>query len=417
MDFTDRLKLNEKSMKFVVFDDRCWENFFPVTLTRSTGDLRVGILKLRQRIASYFALEETNVIISEKLKKIYQERHPDWQINTLRNIDTIFINSRLKINEGLKKKILNLSKNSCLLCGDDILAARFIPETQKISTENFSSVYKNLKKNGTEKGFCWQYLWELISENSDYILHDFQEYFFDKDNYFETETGVTVLNPYNVWIGEGTEIKPGVVIDATEGPVILDENVAVMSNSVIIGPVYIGKKSIIKVGAKIYQGTSIGPVCKIGGEVEETIIQGFSNKQHDGFLGHSYLGEWINLGADTINSNLKNNYKNVKIFFYPKKDKVDSKCQFLGSIIGDHSKIAINSTINAGAVIGIGCNLFGCDTISDFVPSFYWGTQSKYEKYQIDKFFETANLMKQRRCLNLTDNEKELYTKISQHNC
>ncbi|NQV17594.1 MAG: hypothetical protein HQ534_03520 [Armatimonadetes bacterium] len=403
-------------MEFVVFDDKCWRNFFPITLTRSTGDLRVGILKLRQRIASYFALEETNVIISEKLKDIYQERHSDWQINTLKNIDTIFINSRLKTNEELKKKILSLPENSCLLCGDDILAARFIPEKEEVSTENISSLFENLKEIQIKEDCFWKYIWELISENSDYILHDFKEYFFDKDNYFETETGVTVLNPYNVWIGEGTEIKPGVVIDATEGPVILDENVKIMSNSVIIGPVYIGKKSIIKMGAKIYQGTSVGPVCKIGGEIEETIIQGFSNKQHDGFLGHSYLGEWINLGADTNNSNLKNNYKNVKIYFYPKKEKVDSKCQFLGSIIGDHSKTAINSTINAGAVIGVGCNLFGSDAISDFVPSFSWGMNSKYETYQIDKFFETANLIKQRRNLNLTDNEKELYTKISQQN-
>ena len=403
-------------MEFVVFDDSCWENFFPITLTRSTADLRVGILKLRQRIASYFSLEETNVIISEKLKAIYQERHPDWQINTLKNSDTIFINSRLKINEELKKKILSLPENSCLCTNEDILAARFIPGTQEISTENFKSLLKNLKKIEIKKGFCWQYLWQFISENSDYILHDFQEYFFDKDNYFETETGVTVLNPYNVWIGEGTEIKPGVVIDATEGPVILDENVKIMSNSVIIGPVYIGKNSIIKAGAKIYHGTSIGPVCKIGGEVEETIIQGFSNKQHDGFLGHSYLGEWINMGADTNNSNLKNNYTNVKIFFYPKKDKVDSQCQFMGSIIGDHSKTAINSTINAGAVIGVGCNLLGSDAISDFVPSFSWRMNSRYETYQIDKFFETANLMKQRRSLNLTDNEKELYTKISRQN-
>ena len=364
-------------MEFVVFDDKCWENFFPITLTRSTGDLRVGILKLRQRITSYFALEGTNVIISEKLRKVYHERHPDWKINTLKNIDTIFINSRLKINRELKKKILSLPENSCLLCEDDILAARFIPEKEEVSYENISSIFENLKEIQIIEDCFWKYIWELISENSDYIIHDFQEYFYDKDNFFETETGVTVLNPYNVWIGEGVEIKPGVVIDASEGPVILDENVKIMSNSVIIGPVYIGKNSIIKVGAKIYKGTSIGPVCKIGGEVEETIIQGFSNKQHDGFLGHSYLGEWINLGADTNNSNLENNCQNVKIYFYPKRKKVDSRCQFLGTIIGDHSKTAINSTINAGAVVGVGCNLFGSETISDFVPSFSWRINSK----------------------------------------
>ena len=167
-------------MEFVVFDDKCWENFFPITLTRSTGDLRVGILKLRQRITSYFALEGTNVIISEKLRKVYHERHPDWKINTLKNIDTIFINSRLKINRELKKKILSLPENSCLLCEDDILAARFIPEKEEVSYENISSIFENLKEIQIIEDCFWKYIWELISENSDYIIHYFYSCFIKK---------------------------------------------------------------------------------------------------------------------------------------------------------------------------------------------------------------------------------------------
>jgi len=205
---------------------------------------------------------------------------------------------------------------------------------------------------------------------------------------------------------------PGVIIDATNGPVISDENVKIMANSVIIGPVYIGKNSTIKIGAKIYEGTSIGPVCKIGGEVEGTIFQAYTNKQHGGFLGHSYLGEWVNIGAGTNNSDLKNNYKNVTIYFHTEGKKIDSGSQFIGTFIGDHTKTGINSTINTGSVIGVGCNLFGRELITDFIPSFSWGDASNLSEYVEDKFLETAEIVKKRRKLKLTANEKELYRNI-----
>ena len=399
-------------MKFVIFDDEKRSNFFPITLTRSIGDLRVGILKLRQRISTYFELSETNVIVSSELEAIYKERHNDWKVNEIPKVETIFINSRVKIDENVKKSIRALQPDECLVKGDTILVARCTPDKQKITSENIKSLFSNLKKIKSPGINCWEYLWEFIGENAEYIKRDFNDVFYDKDNYFETEFGTTVINPYNVWIGDGTAIKPGVVIDATEGPVVLDENVTIMPNAVIIGPTYIGKGSTIKVGAKIYEGTSIGPVCKIGGEVEETIFQGYTNKQHDGFLGHSYLGEWINLGADTNNSDLKNNYGTISIYFYPDKKKIDSRSNFLGVIIGDHSKTGINSTINTGTVIGIGCSLFGADLIKNHVQSFNIGSGVKTVEYFLEEFIETAVLVKKRRGLKFSESEKELYSKI-----
>jgi len=399
-------------MNFVIFDDEKRSNFFPITLTRSTGDLRVGILKLRQRIISYLDLSETNVVISSDLEVVYKERHKTWKINEVKDEETLFVNSRIKIEENSKKAILNLQKNECLVKDEIILAARCIPKKNKITSENLNNLFSNLKRIKNSDINCWEYLWDFIGENAEYIKRDFNDVFYDKDNYFETELGTTVINPYNVWIGDGTVMKPGVVIDATEGPVVIDENVTIMSNAVIIGPVYIGKGSTIKVGAKIYEGTSIGPVCKIGGEVEETIFQGYTNKQHDGFLGHSYLGEWINLGADTNNSDLKNNYGSVSIYFYPQTKKINSKCNFLGAIIGDHSKTGINSTINTGTVIGIGCSLFGADLLKNHIPSFNIGTGSKIVEYLLEEFLETAVLVKKRRNLKFSESEKELYSKI-----
>ncbi len=399
-------------MNFVIFDDAKRSNFFPITLTRSTGDLRVGILKLRQRISSYFELTETNVVVSSNLEAIYKERHKDWKVNEVTENETIFINSRIKIDADTKKAILTLQSDECLVNGKTILAAKFSPKIKKISSEDVTALFTDLKRIKNPEINCWEFLWEFIRENAAYIKRDFNDVFYDKDNYFETEMGTTVINPYNVWIGDGTAIKPGVVIDATEGPIVLDENVTIMSNAVIIGPAYIGKGSTIKICAKIYKGTSIGPMCKVGGEVEDTIFQGYSNKQHDGFLGHSYLGEWVNLGADTNNSDLKNNYKTVSVYFYPQEKEIDSQNQFVGAFIGDHSKTGINSTINTGTVIGVGCNLFGLGMIAKHISSFHFGTGSETNKYLLDKFIETADIVKKRRDMLFSESEKELYSKI-----
>ena len=396
-------------MNFIIFDDEKRENFYPITLTRSTGDLRVGVLKLRQRLNAYFNIEEDKIIISTDLETIYKERHPEWKINEIVSEDTIFINSRTIIDDEVCEKIKALELNMALESNGEIVAARLIPQTKNV--KDIFEQFSKCQGMETEIGL-WQYIWQLIEANGEYIQKDFTNFFYEKDNFFETEMGITILDPYNIWLGEGTSISPGVVIDASEGPVILDEGAKIMPNAVIIGPAYIGKNSTIKVGAKIYEGTSIGPVCKVGGEVEESIILAYSNKQHDGFLGHSYLGEWVNLGADTNNSDLKNNYSNVKVYHYPSKKQVDSGTQFMGMVVGDHTKTGINSTINTGTVIGVGCNIYGKDLVTNFTGDFSWGEAGNFTKYRLDKFLETAELVKARRKLKLSEEEKELYKKI-----
>lgn len=398
-------------MRIVIFDDQSIRNFYPLTFTRSTGDLRVGILKLRQRIAAFLGSDPHDIIVNKNLQKLYNERHQDWKINEFSDDEAIYVNSRIKITEKLADQILAIPKDSSLVCDKQIIAARFCSDITE--SDNFLMQIERLSRIEIEAKF-WNHTWEFIAENSEYIKKDFEDFFYDKDNFFETEMGVTVLDPYNIWIGDGCKIAPGVIVDASEGPVVLDENVTIMPNAVIIGPCYIGKNSKIKVAAKIYEGTTIGATCKIGGEVEESIISDFSNKQHDGFLGHSYLGEWVNLGADTNNSDLKNNYGEVKMYDYVSQKKISSGTRFLGMIMGDHSKTGINSTINTGTVIGIGCNLFGRNIISNFIPDFSWGEAENLSSYRFEKFCETATRVKQRRDKVLTDCEKELYKKISE---
>jgi len=399
-------------MKIILFDDVNYRHFYPITYTRSTSDLRVGILKLRQRLNLYLDNTDNYIVIADYLEDIYRERHPDWYINQLPEDEILLVNTRTKINEELTKRILNLPLDHYLTSDGSLVAARLEVDEQALAADQVESLLIGMREEKLDEDVLWNWLWNLISENGKYINKDFEMVFNDKDNSFETEMGVTILNPYNVWIGENVTIKPGVVIDGSEGPVVLDEGCLLMPNCVITGPVYIGKKSVIKAGATIYENTSIGPVCKIGGEVEGCIIQGYVNKQHTGFLGHSYLGEWINLGAGTSNSDLKNNYKPIKVHSIHHEEKIETGMRFLGCLIGDHCKIGINSTINSGSVIGFGCNIYGETMVKDFIPNLRWGESGKLYGYQKDKFIETVSLVKQRRGLSLSESEKELYMKL-----
>lgn len=399
-------------MKYVIFDDKSRQNFFPITLNRSTGDLRNGILKLRQRLVAYFNIEEIYLIVAEELATLYQERHPDWKINQLPEDDVIFLNSRLQVNTEIVEKINQLQVGQKLVANNGLVAVRLKTKALEIQSGQLEELVSGLESIKIPGDLLWENLWQLITENPQYIAQDFQEFFYDKDNFYETEMGVTILNPYNVWIGENTELGPGVVIDASQGPVVLDEAVRIMPNSVIFGPAFIGKNTVVKSGTRIYEGCSIGPVCKVGGELENTILQAYSNKQHEGFLGHSYLGEWINLGANTNNSDLKNNYKPVKAWFYPDQKLINTGYTFMGAILADHVKTAINSTINTGTVVGLGANLFGSSVINGFIPSLKWGNGSDAVDYDPAKFLETVALVKARRGLELTKAESLLLNSV-----
>jgi UDP-N-acetylglucosamine diphosphorylase/glucosamine-1-phosphate N-acetyltransferase len=322
----------------------------------------------------------------------------------------LYLNSRIKVSGDLIKQIKALKSNCALVSADVVIAANL--DTAEINVTDTSVVLPSNTALISSELDLYESISDIIHDNARMLVWDFDHYFYDQDNFFETEPGVTVLHPYNVWISEGVTLSPGVVLDASEGPIILDEGVKVMPNAVLCGPLYIGKKTLIKIGAKIYGNTSIGPICKIGGEIEGSIIQAYSNKQHDGFLGHAYIGEWVNLGADTNNSDLKNTYKNVAFYSYPHMGKIDSGSQFLGCIIGDHSKTGINCSINTGTVIGIGCNLWGQGLISDFVPDFSWGESGKLSPYRLQAFCETARTVKQRRSLCFSVTETELYHNI-----
>ena len=392
----------------IVFDDSSVSSFYPLALTRSVGDLRCGILKLRQRLQALFGGEEDSLWIEDRLADLYRERHPEWQVNRGPEGGELCVNSRLMVTDEAIRLVQGLKPGQALVNSDILLAFR--------PTQNLPGIPTTPAEAGCEAVpcdlDCYINLSDLIHDNDRLLRYDFDRFFGDKDNYFETEPGVTALNPYQIWIAEGVELKPGVVLDASYGPIILDEGVKILPNAVLTGPVYIGKNSLIKVGAKLYGPSSIGAVCKVGGEVEGSIFQAYSNKQHDGFLGHSYVGEWVNIGADTNNSDLKNTYKNVSLYSYPTRGKIDSETMFLGALIGDHVKLGINTSINTGCVIGVGSNLWGSALISDFIPDFSWGMAGSLEIYRFEAFCQTAVLVKNRRKLAFTSAEEAIYKRL-----
>jgi len=259
------------------------------------------------------------------------------------------------------------------------------------------------------------YLWDFVSTNPEEISRDFQllkarldfKHMFD---HCSLDQQAVIYKPENVYLGKGTKIEAFVVLNAEEGPIYVDDDCTVQAFSRIEGPAYIGKKSQV-FGAQISGGSSFGPLSRLGGEIQQSIFLGYSNKYHEGFLGHSYVGEWVNLGAGTFNSDLKNNYSAVRVNF-PDRN-IDSGQSKVGSFIADHAKTGIGTLLNSGAYLGLGSNIFGGGMQKNkFIPSFAWGNREVLKEYSWDKFIETAQLVMQRRGVELLNSQREILKKI-----
>jgi UDP-N-acetylglucosamine diphosphorylase/glucosamine-1-phosphate N-acetyltransferase len=269
----------------------------------------------------------------------------------------------------------------------------------------------HLTRLDTPEARLLSFPWQIIEENPAAIEDDFQKSpFRGQSEESIIYPGVQMVGEENIVVGEATVVRPGVVLDASSGPIIINDGSTVMPNATILGPVYVGQRSIVKSGAKILEGTSIGDTCKIGGEVDQTIFGAYSNKQHDGFIGHSYIGEWVNIGAGSNNSDLKNNYSAVRMWCAGVVRQTGR--QFLGLIMGDHSKTGIGMLFNSGTVVGFNCNIYGSELVDKFVPSFSWGEGKDMTDYQIEKALLTAQVVMERRKIRFDKVYKEIFQKI-----
>ncbi len=411
------------SKTICIYEDTGFPNLLPLVYFRPVYDLRCGILTLREKFENIF--KGSNVILNcrDYLQETVSEKNPDYSVNVIPDgIEScIFINGRLIIDKDSAEDFLKLGENTALVSDGTVAAINASGDLLKLLKEKITDAV-DIDKASLEamKGVSMKdtnakllnYQWDFVGKNGDEIVNDFNA-LVNRDSETlkgKVYNGVYMVNEKDIFIDEGAKVKPGVVLDAEEGPIYIGKGAKIFPNAVIEGPCFIGENSQIKIGAKIYENTSIGEVCKVGGEVEESIIHSYSNKQHDGFLGHAYLGCWVNLGADTNNSDLKNNYGNVRVTVNGKS--IDSGSMFVGLTMGDHSKSSINTMFNTGTVVGVSTNVFGTGFPPKSVPSFGWGGSDSMGTYDLTKAMEVAEKVMNRRKIELTDADKKLFGKI-----
>ena len=383
----------------VLFDDAVARDWMPFTLTRPAGELLSGALRLRERAEKILDTTCIGHVTHNDLVGFDEPGAPP--VIDLASLPTararLFLSSRAILDWDVD---LEFVEETTLLIGEDVVGW-LVTEGSPHPTEE---QLLNPKPNGGEAmvvpGLVPAYPWDLIHHNAEQILEDVAYLLEDIFSHEIDEDGVYVLGEHPVVRRADVVIEPGVVFDASDGPIWLEEGVTVKAFSRIAGPMYVGRNTTLLGGP--YAGCSIGPNCKIHGEVEECIILGYSNKAHDGFLGHAYLGMWVNLGAMTTNSDLKNNYSNVRMWT-PRGD-VDTKQMKIGSLMGDHVKTAIGTLLNTGTVIGAGANVFG-GMPPKYLPPFSWGADGEYA---FDKFIQTATVAMQRRGVPLNNSQRDM---------
>lgn len=404
-------------MQICIFEDDKIEQFNPLTLSRPVYDLVCGINTLREKIERNFPGKKISLHCRKYLVESVKNQNPKTEINRIYDDECLFINGRILFNKDLSRLLkIKKSDDKLFLSGNDVVAA-------KLSGNKLLSFKKNLPEKFNKNHFrnipteqvdikLAEYIWDLIKKNKEELVND-SKYFtkkFKSSFLKKLPVGVHCVNRKDVFVNKGVKIKPGAVLDASKGPICIDKNVFIHPNVVIEGPVYIGESSTIKSAAILYDNVSIGKYCKVGGEVESTIMLSYSNKQHAGFIGHAYFGSWVNLGANTNCSDLKNNYGYIKARINGKL--INTGTKFLGAVIGDHTKTAINTMLNTATVLGFSCNIYGAGFPDKYIPSFTWGGCEISETYKLSKAEETASIVYGRRNKTFNSIDKKLFEKI-----
>lgn len=359
----------------VVFIEPYRNQLLPLSYTKPVSELRCGILKMKTK---------------------WEIRCPDFKFSNLTEDylshvwpcqlekDNLFINASVFPNHNLVDRIKKLKSKQVLRHDNTIIAYR---------SDKFDTYDENI--NYDEDILSLENSWDIFKLNHNAIKEDFDLLTLHKKSEPIPEH-VIAINPKQIFIEKGAKLING-TLNASDGPIYIGKNSEVMESTNIRGPFALCDHAVLKMGAKIYTGTTIGPYSKIGGEVSNSVIQGYSNKGHDGFLGNSVIGEWCNLGADTNTSNLKNNYASVKLWDYKKQGFSDTGLQFCGLIMGDHSKCGINTMFNTGTVVGVSANIYGEGFPRNFIPSFSWGGKHGFITYKFNKAIEVAEVVMKRR--------------------
>lgn len=381
----------------IIFFEENRDKFLPLTFTRTIADLRVGILTIREKWEKQLNLKSSSLTVDYLSKK--------FPISYNSEFSNIWINSSYFPNAELIVEIKALQPNELIMDSTTVVAAN----TGNINHFEPSNYGVFTKKSTKSKPIFIDKITDIFTKNEIAIQQDFD--FLTKGRTSQKLSSTNTLIGNNIFIEEGAIVEAA-TLNSTTGPIYIGKDAEIMEGSLVRGPLALCEHATLKMGSKVYGATTVGPHSKVGGEITNSVILGFSNKGHDGFLGNSVIGEWCNLGADTNNSNLKNNYAEVKLWSYSSDRFENTGLQFCGLIMGDHSKCGINTMFNTGTVIGISANIFGSGFPRNFVPSFSWGGSSGYETYQLNKVFEVAEQVMQRRNIALTTEDKEMLEAI-----
>lgn len=374
-------------MNYILFDGPARNALLPFTFTRPVADILIGILTIRQKWEMYLGSTTTTLTeeyLSEKFPMVEMENN-------------VMINASFLPNPSLVAMVQELQPNQAIFKGDEVIAFFTNDEQEEVNFDSYQII------DYSDDCLTVQNTWDIFSKNDAALRADFA--FITQDRKSQPiPKSVNVIAPENIFIEEGAKLE-FVTLNASTGPIYIGKNAEIMEGTVIRGPFALCEGAGVKLGSKVYGATTVGPYSKIGGEVNNSVLFGYSNKGHDGFLGNSVLGEWCNIGADSNNSNLKNNYEEVKLWSYEIEGFAKTGLQFCGLMMGDHSKCGINTMFNTGTVVGVSANIFGSGFPRNFVPSFSWGGAAGFTTYTTTKAFATAKLVMIRR--NVEFDEKE----------
>jgi len=385
-------------MNYILFDDSSRNSLLPLTLTRPVADIRIGILTVREKWEKLLQAQ-TSTLTQDYLSGKFPLFHEDT---------SVLINGSVLPTVELADAVAGLKPGESLAAGKVLLAVY-------AENKDLNSVLENALQLPGKKSFEGRFNkitfpWDIFSRNGEAVIADFQMLTKGKTSE-QPDASNTILGNGMFFLEEGAVVEMS-ILNTTNGPIYIGKDAEIMEGSTVRGPFALGVHATLKIGAKVYGPTSIGPHSKVGGEVNNSMILGYSSKAHDGFLGNSVLGEWCNLGADTNTSNLKNTYDIVRIWSYPQESFISTELQFCGLVMGDHSKSGINTMFNTGTVVGVSANIFGAGFPRNIIPSFSWGGASKSITYRVDKAIETAKLVTVRKGVELTDYDIKIFEHI-----
>lgn len=378
-------------MQLVFSDAQYWEDFLPLTFTRPVAEMRMGILTFSERWKKLLEIDEVFYITENYLQDKFKKPEPK---------QSLFIVPNFFPSDEVLKQIKELQPGEALVYENEVLVAN-------INMDNFSLNQINKMTDIHEKLFFIEKPTDIFSYNDKAIDFDFRLLTEGRISQELSSTNGFIGEKENLFIEEGATIEFS-TLNCKTGKIYIGKNAEIMEGSNIRGSLALCEESKINLGTKLYGGTTIGPHSKVGGEVNNIVIFGYSNKGHDGFVGNSVIGEWCNLGADTNSSNLKNNYASVKLWNYRKKRFLDTGLQFCGLIMGDHSKTAINTQLNTGTVVGVAANIFKSGFPPNLVDSFSWGGMKGDEKFKLEKSYEVAEKAMERRKIAITEMDKDI---------